>query len=467
MRCLIGCFSNVLGLFLTFTFIFSVTFGIWMGTIWGMTFDRSTYNTIDDDIYEDMAILLIPSLADGMSQTKDSEEEAKKLQVMTYVATTLDNRDYADWEDIVLRNNLVDSEEIKAQVNKNLDTFFDYLDYNSDTFDVEFDLTPILVSLQNYSIADGVNATMQPPAWVICTPTQNDQFKSFVALESKSFPECLPDNETRLAFLQLIEESQALMIGTILALPTTPDGKRVVNIRYELYLEKLRQDKNLTSEEAYADTDKELADMRYVIGVTKNMIPLSFFFPLSLFGLLMIVRIHSAKDFFTWGGVSLTGAGILSLLFAVPWLFNLVNVSTNDFSNDFQLNDSTTDFFIEVERWYAGQIIQPILIVSAMVVILGFIGLVIGALMRGPSQNNEQPQIVYMLQQTPAPIGSSNAYAQMPPTPTPSSTPSMPFTPSKPSTPTPSKGSSSTPTNYELGSADEHTFVQDNSEIKE
>lgn len=469
MRCLGSCLGNCIGLFLVFVIMVTVPMAAGLFAFWSIFLDPAIYtDNIDDNMYDDLSVYFIPAFADALSEAKQEEKTREKT---LFLARTIENLDRDDWQEIVEDTDLVSTEWLREQVESNSTTVFAYLEYQEERLRLSINMQPLLESIQRVSISEAINQLMF--RWENCTPAQDEEFNDFIANTTDEFPECKPAPETHRHFLLAIEESQNIMIGSILTLPRDPAGNHTLDLRYEGHL-----DGN-----SYADVDKTLNDIRRTYRFIDRTIIVLFLLPLMVFGLLTLLKVRSLKDFFIWTGLSLMGSGFLTALPTIPWLFNLLKVSQGDFSAfNVNVNEATATFFFTIESWIAGLFAPPLIISAGIFMVIGFVALALGALMRSEDQEPEQPQVVYMMPQTgymptgssPVPLYPMPSQSSTPPSPaplrkrsaerTPPPAPTPPPKPTPPPAPAPrnlsSSGSTPASGSYMPASGEEKTFIE-------
>ena len=385
------CLGRTIGCMLLSMIIMITPMAIWMVVAWGGLINNvdSYVENLDDESYNDMAVLVIPAVAQFAGQNErgvQNEEIGDSLSVFSNVIANLDG---ADWREII--DGKLDPEWVKDLLQTNLNYLIDYWNYETDYLVIEADFAPIVAVLSEDSgeqITQDVFAAYQNLDE--CDAIQNQLIEDTVTNQNNNMlPKCYPNTEN-------LERIQAQFVAgrdyMVARLTDLPDS----------YLDVRAQQANADALEQY---DSNMHDVRRGFFMVDQALPVILLFPLMLLSLIVVITVRSAKGFFLWTSIALIGISFLTIFPLIPWMYGLIFNTTD--SGLVRSNDAAFNLGLSVQRVLFGEFSGPILLSVGVMIFIGFGFLLLAALLRNPHAT--QPQQVYYY----VPSGQTGSYANV------------------------------------------------------
>ncbi len=356
-----------------------------------------TYKTAlgNQDVYSDLIPALLPAVAQSDVHTEIHDPEA--LTLLNIVR----NLDEAAWARIAA--NLIPAEWLRQQAESNLDAFFDWLNGRTDAPALAFDTGSLRERLSGEPGQRAVNEIIA--SWPVCTEEEVAVLAAYEANSGQPFPFCQPPGEY-LAFV-----SQALSQALSQAASTLPD---------------------VSPEPGWLDdnqTRAELTQLQQVVHVSRAMTLELVLIPAALLSLVVFFTVRSLKSFGRWSGLALIVSGVFTAL-PIPLLLSPLLLPSA--IGSLQERSGPGGFFGAApsgETSYAGLILEgivrsllgeltlPVLVLAAIMLGLGFVGMVTATLARHPDEVIEDELLALRARAALAPTGL---------------TPAAPLTPTRP-----------------------------------
>lgn len=409
--------GRFLAILAAFFLIVTLPCATWMLSTGQMLLDADSYKNAlaNENVYADLIPALLPAIAEG-------EHNPDTPEALTLVSI-VGNLDANDWRRIA--ELLVPPQWLRTQVENNLDIFIDWLNDDIPTPNLRFDTGLLRERLTGREGQQAVNLIMG--SWPPCTDEQLDVLLNYDDRPDAAFPFCQPSGE----YVAVMSEALAnILREQANHLPDEfppPDWLENNAVRREL--------NNIKLGVRWAQT--------FVIEL--------WILAAGLLSLIVFFTVRSLKSFGQWSGVSLLLSGIAAVI-PVPFLlspFLLPNVLVRALSEGEASSRGlgvtsglgNADSYLEViaqgvTRSIIGEILMPVLILAAVLIVLGFLGLIISVLTRYPDEagndlstftptptptGNFTPtghitptgQMLYTLEQTPTP-GTPSSIAPSP-----------------------------------------------------
>jgi len=390
----IGRFMAILAAFL---FVMTLPWAVWMSSVKGLLLDADTYkNTLSR---QNLYTTLIPDL---LTTIVESESENNNPDTLTFL-NVVRNLDRQDWERIATL--LIPADWLQAQVERNLDAFFAWLNGDTPTPDLAFDTASLRERLAGEPGQRVVNLILE--SWPPCTDEQLDVLLNFEHTD-QPFPFCQPPGEyialTSTALAEALSEQASALPDVVPA----PD-----------WLENPR-------------TRRELARLKQFVQLLNAFVAELWLLPAALLALIVFFTVRSLKSFGRWSGTVLIVGGILSIL-PIPLMLSpsflpsilLSSIKSSDVTISSQQAAHLNILAQSISHAIVGELTLPVLIISGVLIALGFIAHVVAAISRYPEEN---PAPQTLSQPVAASVQASTAQIASTPPPTASkgSTPPSP-----------------------------------------
>lgn len=394
------CLGQMLGFMLLVTLVVWIPCALYVGVSWGFMSNENTYSNLDREFYENLRPLVIPAFLEA--EIHAAQDNSQTQEGLLLLQSAIENTDAETWQNISA--DLISLDRVQEQFEDNASIVVEYFNDDREFFDVRFNTAVLRQTLGGPAGEQAV--TRMIGSWESCSPTQETQVSSYLAGETDSLPYCQPRNP------ELRQTLQTRLQGAVGLLANTLPDQFIL------------RDQIVNEEETtLADVDKSFENARKVALSVERLLPLGFLVTVMLLALLVIVAVRSAKDFFLWTGLTFAISGLFVFVPLFAWLSNLVS-SPEPFTNNL-LEQLAGEAIIAFQRSIAQEMLGVLGVLGIGMLIMGVVGIVIAAVLRGPTDEPEQ-QMFYL---TPNP-----AYT---PTPMPQMMPPMPSTPHVPPTPTP------------------------------
>ena len=426
MRCLGRC----LGCLLVVIIIPTTMSAFWFFTMWDVMSNADAYTeSLDDEAYEELAVLTLPLVAELVADA-ESGDDSDHAELFADVIT---NIDHDEWKEII--GDSIEPAWAKDLINRNLSNSLQYMRYETDELDISVDFSPVAAAISENQGDLLINNMMDAvQSWEACSQDETLQMATYLNGQSNTFPNCNPGGE----YLPTMETQ--LQAGVVIIqnkLAEYPD--LAFDLRNEVELD-----------QRHRTADDLFSEARQGFFFIENTRPVMLLFPVMLFGLVMVVAVRSAKEFFLWGGITLILTGVFTLFPLMPWIYGLIDGGAND-APGFLFNRSEYELSFRLQRLLFEAFAQPIIVEVGAMLLIGFVFLVLAGFLRGPAQATETP-VYYVMSggstPTPQPMFPTGQYVQTstpPPSPTPipvhkeppPATTETPSTPSASGTPLP------------------------------
>ncbi len=407
---MLRCLGQMLGFMLLVTLVIWIPCAVYTVISWDYMSKEDTYTELDREFYEKLRPLVVPSFLQVQLQAAADDSETEKN--LTILRDAIDHTDAEVWANISA--DLVSIDRVQEQFEANAVVAVEYFSDDREFFDVRFDSAILREALGGQQGRDAVVQMMD--SWDNCSPSQETEINLYLAGDSNTFPFCQPRNPTAQAAMETRVQSYMNVLADSL-----PDQFILRN--------EITKGGNTT----LTEVDQTFEEVRKGVLFFDRLTPMAALVPLMLFALLIMVAVRSAKDFFLWGGLTFAVSGLFVFIPLFAWLSNLVSspqaIATNP------MEQLAGDAIIAFQRSIAQDMLGPLGVFGIGMLVMGVMGIVIAAIIRGPDEAPEQ-QMFYL---TPNP---NMAYPQAPMMPPPTqsfgSTPSpRPTPPPIPRPPTP------------------------------
>lgn len=313
-----------------------------------------------EGFYENLVPLFLPAAADDPSNPNNDIMLPGKLRFRDVV----NNLEQDDWNAIA--GEIVPPEYVKQEFETNLPIIFGFANGNLPRFDVVVDTGIVRENLLGEPGDRMVNRIFN--TWPNCSPEQETQIQDFIDEKTDIFPYCKPSEPA------LQRETFALL---------TASKNELANEIPEtfIYRHERARSENITLREVdlalYNDVQRPIAFMQ----AGGEM--LAILQPCALLALVVILGVSSAKSFFAWIGWPVALAGIMTLLplAVVPVILASLNTSTHTDAEAFQ-----SEALRSAGRAMVVSFTQPILTQGTLLVAIGFISMLIAAVMPDPDE---------------------------------------------------------------------------------
>lgn len=358
--------GRFLAVLMALLFVTALPCAAWTLSAGQMLLKAETYKSAlaHQNAYAELIPALLPALAESR-QDPDTPSEA--LNFLNLIA----NLDAEDWRRISAE--LIPAAWLQTQVETNLDAFFAWLNDETPILDIRFDTTSLRQRLSGEPGQRAVNLILQ--SWSPCTPEQIDILLNFDAASGDEFPFCQPPGQymavTSAALSQTLRE-QARNLPDVY-----PPPDWLQNPRTRTRLQELKQ----------AVRFSQLAMVELCL------------LPIALLSLVVFFTVRSLKSFGYWSGTLLITAGVFTLLplplllspFILPEALTPLLSGTNTPGRELAQGPGATyleQMMYGITRSIVSELARPVLVIGAVMIGLGFVALVIAALIRS---NGEKP----------------------------------------------------------------------------
>jgi hypothetical protein len=413
------CLGRLIAVILAIIYITVLPCAMWSYNIQRIALNGDTYKNLftDEGFYQDLIPAVIPAIIDGI----DTQQSPGEMSL----SDAINGIPYRDWERISRELDLVPPAWVKAEVEHNLDNTFGWLEGNRDDLVLIFNTQIVKDRLeQSGDLAVQRIVEQLPP----CSEAENAQLYWYMTSQyHATFPYCQPQNPDLRAdmTLRLVASKDRILaelpeqLDLLEHLDSTPGPDS--------------DDVSGAQSPTGGYTRAELNDFRAFIRLWQRVIITIFLIPTSLLSMIVIVTVRSGKSFFRWMGCPIMLGSIVTLfpLIFLPLLVSSTSgQSEQDVAQGFAAGGQlVAEILVNgMARLVIAEFTMPVLIQSAILLMVGFIFMVLSVLLNEPA--DPQPQLVFA--STPYP---TQAYptASAPITPTGSS----PVTGSGPITPPP------------------------------
>lgn len=432
------CLGRTIGCLLLTLIIMIAPLSIWLVVVWtNLINDVDQYvENLDDEAYEDMAIVILPAFAQMMSDTEreqhNNEAAADAIGVFSDVMINLDGD---DWRNII--EDEIDPFWVRELLQTNLTNILDYWRFESNYVSIQADLSPLanVISGENgQTFQNEVFGALQNLD--TCTSSENMVIDAIIDnRENRRLPNCRPTDDRLEQLESEFEEGRLLLAEDLSGLPNY-----YFDVRAESGETEAERDK----------FDKDAHDTRRVFFLLDRSLPVILIVPLMLLSLIVVVTVRSAKGFFLWTSIALIGTSFFTVLPLIPWIYGLII----DGPQASISGDANLELVLEVQRVMFSAFSGPILLVVGVMAFIGIGFLVLAALLRNPHAPTQQ-QVYYYV-----PSGQTGSYTTVGGTATPSNFPLQQTSPTPPS-PAPEEGGANNP-----NAPDDRTFIPPDSQSK-
>ncbi|MBI5929124.1 MAG: hypothetical protein HY862_07440 [Chloroflexi bacterium] len=398
---MLRCLGQILGFMLLATLVIWIPCAVYVLVSWDYMSKENTYTQLDREFYEKLRPLVIPAFLQAQINGADDGSDTERN--LTLLREAINNTDADVWDNISA--DLVSIDRVQEQFETNAVVAVEYFNDKREYFDVTFDSATLRETLNGPQGSQAIVQMMD--SWDNCSPSQETEVNDYLAGTADSIPFCQPRNPTAQQALQ-----QNLQGYMNLLADSLPDQ----------FI--LRNEITNHQTSTLKEVDQSFEEVRKGVLFFDRLLPLAGLVPLMLFALLVMVAVRSFKDFFLWGGLTLAISGLFVFIPLFAWLSNLVSspqaITTNP------LQQLAGDAIIAFQRSIAQDMLGPLGVLGIGMLILGVMGIVIAAVVRGPEDEPEQ-QMFYL---TPNPnMGYPQGPMMPPPTQTLGSTPAPRPTP--------------------------------------
>lgn len=361
---------RLIGLVLVLSFFIVLPTAMWLFNVQRIVLDTSTYDNLfkGENFYEQLAPRVLPALIEGYD---DGAVQPGELELRDVITALPDD----EWEELVRRTGLVPVEWVEAEVSRNNDAFFGWLDGDTDELELVFHTDRIRQNLRGgpgdamvRSIAERL-----PP----CSAAESQQVRRFLdGAADADFPYCMPDTTA----LQTRVEA-AIAAARAEAVAEIP---REMDVLAEMEAAEAGSRPGPNDDPF---TRSDLNQFRASVRLGKGLAPLNLLVPAALLSLIVIVAVRSSKSFFRWIGWSLLIGGLVALLplFFLPLLDHALSAET-----ELEAGFASAGEFIgeivgqRLVRLLIGAFTWPVLLQASAVVVVGFVCVVVSVLLNDP-----------------------------------------------------------------------------------
>ncbi len=417
MRCLRQFFA--LWIVLLFLIVFPCS--MWTFHAQRIMLDSNTYAQAfqDEGFYNDLQPRVLPALLRGLDTPEETPDNTVTLLAV------IEHLDPRTWDQIAPQ--LVPLSWVEHTVESNVDAAIAWLEGDAPALEIVFRTETMRRRLEG---AEGDRAVeMMAAALPPCTADDETQFAAYVAGETDvQFPYCLPENpDLRRSLLGIVDQARDAAVTEF------PQDLNVVDEMRRISAEEIAASDGSVAHEPF--TDQDLDDFRFFVRFWKRMLPVTLMVPVTLLSIIVIFAVRSFKTFFRWMGWSLIIGCMLTLapLFFLPFVANETHfegdIETGFATGGALIAEVMGDRMVEI---VIGQFTWPVLLQSAILLVIGFIFVVLSVLVNDPDAPAEvfiTPQGLQVYQ-TPSgqmvyvdPTGSTPSAPVGTPTPGPANTP--------------------------------------------
>ncbi|MCB9437236.1 MAG: hypothetical protein H6673_09640 [Anaerolineales bacterium] len=395
------CLGRLFGCVLLVMVIAVIPAVLWVFTMWNIVSNADEYtSTLDEKAYEEMSLLVLPGVAQAVSDGRTSEQRTIEARQASFFARVILNLTPEEWEGAA--DGLIDPVWLQDNLNTNLINLFAFADYEVDTLDVSVDFSPVAAAFDQHGdvLIDDIIAALESRS--NCNAEQRDLYNEFIDQQStltapttSTFPNCNPGENILATMRTRLQEGQNAILAYLNELPD--------------YQWDLRQEAARAEGTSLEEIDNTLAEIREAMFVMDQSLVAILFLPIMLLSLVVVVAVRSAREFFFWMGLPLVVSGVFTLFPLIPWMYGLL------YNNDpGVVSGSTYQLGFRAQRWAFSAFSQPILAEVLLLLGVGLVFLVLAGLIR--ERQPQQPIYYVMPGATGFPAGQ---YVQTTATPTP------------------------------------------------
>lgn len=366
------CLRQVIALSLVVVFLLVFPCSIWTFHSQRIMLDSRTYADAfeDEGFYRDLIPRVLPALL------RDLNPAAQAPNTVTLLAA-IDHLDQPTWNNLAPQ--LVPLSWVEYTVETNMAAVIAWLEGDAPTLEIVFRTETMRRRLEGREGQQAVHvmAAALPP----CSTEQTEQFVTYVNGEGEvAFPYCRPaDPATHDVLVALIDQAR------LDAVEQFPPDLNVVDEMRRAAAEEIEAQGGDTTHEPFSDAD--LDEFRAWVRLWKRLLPVTLMIPVALLSLVVIFAVRSFKTFFRWMGWALMVGCMVTLapLFFLPFV-----ASQTHFESEIEGGFATGGALIaEVvgNRMFEimiGQFTWPVLIQSAILLVIGFVCVVLSVLLRDP-----------------------------------------------------------------------------------
>ncbi len=379
--------GRLLAFLATLLFVAILPCAAWTFSASQLLLSADTYKTAlgNQDVYSD----LIPALLPAISQSEIHAEihDSETLNLLNVVQ----NLDETAWERIAAE--LIPADWLRQQVETNLEAFFDWLNGLTAMPALAFDTGSLRDRLTGAPGQRAVNEIIE--SWPACTEEQVAVLATYKASSGETFPFCQPPGEYLAFVSQALSQTLSQEASVLPDVSPQPDW--------------------LSNNQTRA----ELTQLQQVVHVSKAMTLELILIPAGLLSLVVFFTVRSLKSFGRWSGLSLIASGVFTAL-PIPLLLSPLLLPSAIVS--FQESSASNGFFraapsgetsygaliLEgIVRSLLGELTLPVLILAAIMIGLGFVGMVVATFARHPDEVIEDELLAFRAKTTHTPTGLS------------------------------------------------------------
>lgn len=362
------CLGRIIAFWILIILIVVIPTTIWLEAMWDIATAPDTYtDTLDDEVYQSLAPLLIPALADGMLE-REYVPEVRLVQAI------IQNIDDNEWE--AISADIIEPAWLQEEMGRNMSGLMTYLHGESDSVSIQINSESLHARLTEDSgeIAGALTTAMAD--WDTCTLRDGEAYEAFIAEERTTLPICRPTSSAMERF------EAAVMAGLERMAEELPEDEPL-DLKARLIEE---------GQVTATEYDNELRDIRRFVIFIDHAGPVFLLFPVMLLGLIMIFAVRTAREFFLWAGLPLVLGGLLTLLPLVSWLYTLTEPFQDTSDNSLVVLGAAA--FFDVTRVLARDLTTPVLFVAFLMVTTGFVFLVLSSVL--PDRQEAVQQYFYV-----------------------------------------------------------------------
>ena len=362
---------------LALVFVGVLPCSLWSYNTQRIVLDGQTYKTVftNEDFYTELVPRVLPALL------KELGPAASPTRITLLDA--IDHLPPQDWEAIAPQ--LVPREWVSREVEQNVDAFLAWLDGTAN-LDILFDtgqLRTRLASTPGDAAVRRIGEALPP-----CTPDQETQFGQFIdGAAEVAFTYCRPADPA-------LQRDLVTLLNTarLAALDALPEQLDVVEEMRTASQNTAAPDGHPAPSNAFSDA--QLNRFRSAIRLWRQLLLLTLMIPAALLALVVIVIVRSSKTFFRWVGWSLMAGSALTLLplFVLPFVVQEISYE-HQLEQGFATGGALIAEVISARmlRLLIGTFTWPILIQSAILIVIGFVFAVVSVLLSDPDAPPDAP----------------------------------------------------------------------------
>lgn len=411
--CCLNFVAKVLAMACGLLFIILIPLALWSLTFTRVGLQEETYLEPfqTEGFYENLVPLVLPAMAESSQNNPNTPQDDIMLPGKLRFRDVVNNLEQDDWNAIA--EEIVPPDYIKTEIESNWSAFLDYAQGEEPRLNIVWDASIVRNNLLGEPGDRMVNRIFN--TWPTCEAASEQMIQDFIDEKTEEFPYCKPSDPT------LQRETFALLTASKDDLAN--DLPETFNVR-----EEVAKQNNVSIQEAdqilYRDVQRPMA-------LSLALSPLTILLPCALLALIVILAVSSSKTFFAWLGWPVALAGITTLLPIAIVPFILASLSTPAGSD---VDAFQGEALRNVGRALVVSFTRPILVQGALMVAVGFISMLIAALMPDPDEDlYYAPEGSTARMHTPPPSTPMNQSSMVAPIVTPPPRPTPPPAPSHPS----------------------------------